>query len=145
MIIVSLLSCSANKRLIGKSQTEYGKVNFYEINSSDDKSHVTKVYADVNNGGIKRYYSFYPDKILMTEEKAKQLSYTILFNNLPDNYDKSDYNQLSRLDTIVFEQAEIFLNSSKYSHLKKPQGAKGYEIEINYYHGFPRNRIFRPL
>lgn len=141
----SIFNCASNSRLIGKSQTEYGRINFYAVNVSGDKSSVSKVYADVDSNGIKRYYSFYPDRIVMTDERAKGLSYTILFQQLPDNYDSNIYRHLSSSDTLVFSKAKTSLKTSEYSHLKNPEGATGYEIEVYYMHGSPKKRKFQPL
>jgi hypothetical protein len=143
--IISICSCARHKNLIGRSHTEYGRIKFYAIMASGDNFSVSKVYADVDSNGIKRYYSFYPDKIMMTDERAKGLSYAVLFRNLPDNYDSNNYRLLSPFDTSVLKKAKRFLNTSKYSFLKSPEGATGYEIEVNYLHGFPKNRKFQPL
>jgi hypothetical protein len=140
-----MYSCAAHRRLIGKSQTKIGRMKFYAVNASGDRSSVEKVYADVRSSGIKRYYSFYPDRILMTDDAAKGLSNKVLFQVLPDNFDSSIYHLLSPLDTLVFSRAKTFLNTIENSHLKSPKGATGYEINVYYLHGFPKSRKFQPL
>jgi hypothetical protein len=117
----------------------------YVVNSSNDKSSVAKVYADVDSNNIKRFYSFYPDRIIMTDERAKNLSYTVIFQKLPDNYDTNIYHRFSRLDTIVFDKAKNLIDTCKYSNLKRLQGTDGYLMEVNYYHGFPKGKKFEPL
>lgn len=139
-----LCSCAGGKNLIEKTQTEFGRIKFHAVNSPNDKSSALKLYADVDSNGIKRYYSFYPEGIVMTDERAKNLSYTVLFK-LPDSFDSNVYHRLSRLDTLVFDKAEALLESSEYSHLKSLKGATGYEIEVSYLHGFPKNKRFKPL
>jgi hypothetical protein len=145
LISIAMCSCFTNKNLIEKSKTEFGGIKFFEIKTQGDKASISKIYADVDSSGIKRYYSFYPDKIVMTDGRAKVLSYTVINRKLPDNYDTNIYNRFSRLDTLVFVKAEKLLKNSRYSHLKKIEGAEGYEIEVNYYHGFPKNKKFEPL
>jgi hypothetical protein len=145
MTAFGIYSCASNSRLLGKSQTKYGKVKFYAVSTSGNKSFVSKIYAVVDSNGIKRYYSFYPDRIVMTDERAKGLSYTVLFQRLPNTYGSSIYRPLSPLDTLVLSQAKTFLNTTEYSHLKSPKGYTGFEIEVNYLHGFPRGRKFKPL
>ncbi len=81
----------------------------------------------------------------MTDERAKELSYTILFKQLPDQFDTNFYRQLSQLDMTVLSKAKTILKTSSYSHLKNPIGSTGFEIEVNYMHGFPKNRKFQPL
>jgi|GEM_PF-1490023 hypothetical protein len=141
----NICSCTSNKKLIGKSRTEFGKIKFFVVNSPNDKSSVSKLYADVDSNGIRRYYSFYPEGIMMTDERAKNRSYNVLFKQLPDNFDSNVYHSFSKLDTLVFDKAERLLESSEYSHLKSVKGATGYEIEIYYLHGFPKNKKFVPL
>jgi hypothetical protein len=145
LIAFGMCSCASNSRLIGKSQGEYGKVKFFAVSTSDGKASISKIYADVDSNGVKKYYSFYPDRIVMTDESAKELSFTILFERLPDNYDSNIHRPLSPLDTLVLSQAKTFLNTTKYSHLKYPKGYTGFQIEVNYLHGFPKGRKFRPL
>jgi hypothetical protein len=131
--------------LIKKSKTEFGKIKFFEIKTHGDQISTSKIYADVDSSGIKRYYSFYPDKIVMTDGRAKELSYTVVYRKLPENYNRNVYKRFSKLDTLVFAKAEKLLKTSRYAHLKKIEAAKGYEIEVNYYHGFPKDKKFEPL
>lgn len=145
LVTFSICSCASNRKLIEKSQTEYGRIKFYAVKSPNDTSSIIKLYADVDSNGTRRYYSFYPKGIVMTDERAKNASYTVLFKQLPDNFDSNVYNHFSKLDTLVFDKAEVLLENPDYSHLKSPKGATGYEIEIYYLHGFPKNRKFQPL
>lgn len=144
-VACGLYSCASNKMLIEKQQTKFGNVKFYAVNVSSDKPFVDKVYVAADSNGVKRFYSFYPDKIVMTDERTKELSYTIIYHKLQDNFDSNIYHQLSIWDTLVLTKALTILQSSKYSHLKSPDNAKGYEIEVNYYHGFPKYKKFQPL
>lgn|SRR5690348_18455973 len=145
LIAFGTYSCTTNKKLIEKNWTEFGRIKFYQVKSPTDKSSVTKLYADVDSNGNRRFYSFYPKGIMMTDERAKNASYTVLFKRLPDNFDSNVYNHFSKLDTLVFDKAKVLLEKPDYSHLKSPNGATGYEIEIYYLHGFPKNRRFKPL
>lgn len=144
-ITFGLYSCTSSKKLIEKHQTEFGNIKFYVDYSSRGKSEIDKVYADADSNGIKRFYSFYLDRIVMTDERAKNLSYTVSFHQLPDKLDSTIYQPLSPWDTLVFSKAVTILNATKYLDLKNPKGATCYEIVINYYHGFPKNKKFKPL
>jgi len=83
--------------------------------------------------------------ILMTDQRAKNLSYTVTSQKIPDNYDTNVYHRFSRLDTFVFGKAQEIIDTSTYSYLKGLQGAEGYFIEVNYYHKFPKRKKFKPL
>jgi hypothetical protein len=131
---------------VNKSRTKFGSIKFYVVNATSDRSYPEKVYAEFDsNNNVKRYYSFYPDKIVMTDERAKNLSYTVTSQKLPDSYDSNIYHRFSRLDTLIFDKAQKIIDTTKYSSLKRLTGAEGYLIEVNYYHGFPKNRKFQPL
>lgn len=144
-VAFSQYSCASNKVLIKKQQTEFGYVKFYAVYGSSDIPYVGKIYVATDSNGVKRFYSFYPDKIVMTDERAKELSYTLIFNKLQDNFDSNMYHRLSTWDTLVLSKAVTILKASKYSHLKSPGNAQGYEIEVNYYHGSPKDKKFQPL
>jgi hypothetical protein len=141
----SISSCVSHSRLIGTSETDFGRIRFYLVDASDDNTSVSKVYANVDSNNIKKYYSFYPDKIVMRDQRAKNLSYKVTSQKIPDNYDTKVYHRFSRLDTLVFGKAKEIVDTSTYSYLKGLQGAAGYFIEVNYYHGFPKGRKFKPL
>jgi hypothetical protein len=81
----------------------------------------------------------------MTDQRAKNLSYTVTSQKIPDNYDTNVYHRFSRLDTFVFGKAQEIIDTSTYSYLKGLQGAEGYFIEVNYYHKFPKRKKFKPL
>jgi hypothetical protein len=144
-IAFGLYSCTSSKKLIEKQQTEFGNLKFYVDYVSRGKSEINKVYADTDSNGVKRFYSFYPDRIVMTDERVKNLSYTVSYHQLPDNLDSTIFQRLSPWDTLVFSKALTILKANKYLDLKNPQGASGYEIVINYYHGFPNKKKFKPL
>ncbi len=145
LVTFLLFSCSSSKKLIGKTQTEYGRIKFYSVSAKDDNSSIKKVYADVDSNGTRIFYSFYPDIILKTEELAKQVGYRLLFDKLPENYNKTHFRLPSSLDTLVFSQAEALFRKLGFSHLKKLKGAEGFSIEVFYMHGFPKNKKFQPL
>lgn len=138
-------SCVTNNRLIGNSWTDYGRIKFYAVKALGDKNTIEKIYADIDSNNIKKYYSFYPDRIVMTDERRKQLSYTVVFQQLPNKYDNNIYRPLSLLDSLVFSKAMTLLSRTEYSNLKKPKEASGFVIVVNYYHGFPKNQKFKPL
>ena len=145
MTVFSFCSCVSNSRLIGKSETEFGRIKFYLANASVNNTPVSKIYAEVDSNNIKRYYSFYPDRIVMTDERTKNLSFTFTSQKIPDNYDANVYHRFSTLDTFVFGKAQEIIDTTTYSYLKGLQTAEGYFIEVNYYHGFPKGKKFKPL
>lgn len=140
-----LVGCVNNGRKIGKTDTAYGSIKFYAVIVPGDKAVVEKIYAAADSNHIRRYYSFYPDRIVMTEESAKGLAYTVFFEPPPADFDSSIFRGLSSLDTLVFSRVQPQLQKKSYAHLKRPQGATGFLIEVNALHGFPRHRKFRPL
>ena len=141
----AIYSCTTNRELIGKSPTEFGTIKFFMVRLPTDKAPVIKLYAEVNSTDLKRYYSFYSNRIMMTDERVKNLSYTVLFKQLPDEFNSNAFQRFTKLDSLVFDKAKAFLVLSEYEHLKSFKGATGFEIEVHYLHGFPKNKRFQPL
>ena len=143
-ISISLFSCSTNVKLIEKSRTKYGDIKFYSEKSSKNNSSVKRIYASVKTGNNKSYYSFYPGKIVKTTDTAKTLIYTVFYGQLQTNYDRHIYQRFSFLDSIVLNKGDKLLDSLGLHNFKTSDGTEGFQIEVNYYHGFPKNKKFRP-
>ena len=141
----AIYSCTTNRELIGKSPTEFGTIKFFMVRLPTDKAPVIKLYAEINSTDLKRYYSFYSNRIMMTDERVKNLSYTVLFKQLPDEFNSNAFQRFTKLDSLVFDKAKAFLVLSEYEHLKSFKGATGFEIEVHYLHEFPKNKRFQPL
>lgn len=54
------------------------------------------------------------------------------------------YQKLSKLDSVVLSKSDKILDSLKWNDFKRWNGATGFEIEVVYYHGFPKNGKFEP-
>ena len=139
-----LFACSTNVKLIDKSRTKYGDIRFYSEKTSKNNSSVKRIYASVKTDDNKSYYSFYPDKIVKTTDTAKTLIYTLFYGQLQTSHDKHVYQRFSFLDSIVLTKGDHLLDSLGIHNFRTSEGAKGFQIEVNYYHGFPKNKKFRP-
>jgi hypothetical protein len=42
---LSISSCSINRKLLGKSKTQYGKIRFYELYVPGEKPYLSKIYV----------------------------------------------------------------------------------------------------
>ena len=93
---------------------------------------------------IKSYYSFYPDKIVKTTDTAKALIYTVFYGQIQANFDSNIYQRFSNLDSIVLSKGDNLLDSLGLQNFKTSKGTDGFMIEVNYYHGFPKHKKFRP-
>jgi len=122
----------------------YGQLAFYRQNL-EDKPGVEKLYAAIDTGGNKIYYSFYPDKIMKTTENEKQLSFTTIYGQLERPYDPTLYRKFSPLDSIVLARGDSLLNAAGLTNFKRAKGAIAYVIQVYWYHGYPKNSRFRPL
>lgn len=143
-ISTSLFACSANVKLLDKSRTKYGDIKFYSEKTSKNNSSIKRIYASVKTDDNKSFYSFYPDKIVKTTDTAKTLIYTVFYGQLQTNYDKHIYQKFSFLDSIVLTKGDNLLDSLGLHNFKTSEGAESFQIEVNYYHGFPKNKKFRP-
>jgi len=143
-IVISLISCSTTVRLIDKSKTQYGSIKFYTERISKNNSSIKRIYASVKTCNSQSYYSFYPDKIVKTTDTAKALIYTVSNEPLQTNYDTDIYQKFSVMDTIVLTKGDKLLGSLGLNNFKTSKGATAFMIEVNYYHGFPKGKRFRP-
>lgn len=144
LIVISLISCSTTVRLIDKSKTQYGNIKFYTERISKSNSSIKRIYASVKTGDSQSYYSFYPDKIVKTTDKAKTLIYTLSYEPLQTSYDTDIYQKFSVIDSIVLSKGDKLLGSLELNNFKTSKGATAFIIEVNYYHGFPKGKFFRP-
>jgi hypothetical protein len=130
--------------LIDKSQTKYGDIKFYSEKVTKDNSTIKRIYASVKTANSKSYYSFYPDKIVKTTDTAKALIYTVFYGQIQTNFDNNIFQRFYNLDSIVLTKGDNLLDSLGLHNFKTSNGADGFQIEVNYYHGFPKNKKFRP-
>lgn len=143
-ISTSLVACSTNVKLIDKSRTKYGDIRFYSEKTSKNNSSIKRIYASVRTDDNKTYYSFNPDKIVKTTDTAKTLIYTVFYGQLQKSYDRHMYQRFSSLDSLVLTRGDKLLDSLRLQNFKTSRGTEGFQIEVNYYHGFPKNKKFRP-
>jgi len=143
-LIIVFYSCNSNIKLIDKNHTKYGSIKFYSEREKKGSAEIIRIYASVENTGIRSYYSFYPDRISKTTDSAKELIYVAFFGQLPKNYDFHMYQKFSSLDSLIFKQGDNILDSLGLINFKRSKGAEAYSIEVNYYHGYPKNKKFRP-
>ena len=98
----------------------------------------------MKTGDNESYYSFYPEKIIKTTDTAKTLIYTVAYEPLQTNYDADIYQKFSVIDSIVLTKGDKLLGSLGLSNFKTSKGTNAFMIEVNYYHGFPKGKNFRP-
>jgi len=137
-----LISCSTNKELIEKRKSEYGISKYYFEKGLKNSNYKERLLVIIDNSF---YYSFYSDKIVKQTKKDKQLIYTLFFDKIPENLNDAKYYQnLNKMDSIVLTESNKILGSLNLQNFKKWNGAKAFLIELNYYHGYPKNNKFKP-
>ena len=140
-IIIS--SCSTSRDLIEKEKTEQGITKFYVEKESEDNLENRRLLASVNNG---IYYGFYPDRIVKKTRENKGLIYTLNFEELPaEILNSKSFEKLSAADSLILSRGSKILNSLGWRNHKRPVGASGFLIEVEYYHGYPKGKKFRPF
>ena len=131
VVIAFLVSCSANRELIGKESTEFGDVKFYIENYLDlkDNNYKKGVLAKFKNS---TYYSFYPNEIIKTKTKEKHLFYTLTFGEITSELKQTEYFQeLSKIDSLILSKGDEILDSLKWTNYKKSKGASGFITEVS--------------
>jgi len=151
-LITLFISCSTQKGLIKKEKTEFGTVKYYvqtelkndnyretELNDLNNKKRIVIKVAD------SVYYSLYSDRINKHTKKDKNLVYRLFYGEIPKDLGAQiAYRKLSKLDSLVLSESEKILDSLKWNDFKRWNGATVFEIEVLYYHGFPKNEKFKP-
>jgi len=144
LFLLMFTGCTG-RRLIARNKSDFGIIRFYDDGSKAGGKNREKIYALMTTKGVRQYFSFYPDKVVMTTKAAKHLSFTLSFEEIPKNHNPLNYGSLSSLDSIVFILARKLIDSSQFNIIKRLPEAKVFLIEVNYYHGFPKGKRFRPL
>ena len=144
LLSLYLFACSSNVKLIQKSETKYGKIKFYIEKQTKDNTDIKRIYASVDSNNNKNYYSFYHDRIVRITENAKTLTYIAFYGQLPTNYNANIYQKFSSLDSLVLIKGDRLLGSLGLKNFKRSTFAEAYQIEVSYYHGYPKNKKFQP-
>jgi|SRR5690554_700075 co-chaperonin GroES (HSP10) len=141
-LIFSIISCSTNKGLIKKEKTDFGTVKYYVETDLNDKDYKKRIIVKVADSV---YYSFYSDGINKRTKKDKNSVYKLFYREIPKEMDvQIAYQKLSKLDSVVLSKSDKILDSLKWNDFKRWNGATAFEIEVIYYHGFPKNGKFEP-
>ncbi len=142
MISTLIISCAANKELIKRDKSDYGTVKYFvqtDLNNEDYKKRMIIKVAD------SVYYSLYSDGINKRTKKDKNSVYRLFYGEIPKELDAQiAYQKLSELDSLVLYKSDKILDTLKWNDFKRWNGATGFEIELIYYHGFPKNEKFEP-
>jgi hypothetical protein len=142
-ILAFLTSCRGTIEVVGKYRTQEGTIRFYMEKEDKGKPDVKALYASVNDKGARMYYKFCVGEIVMTTENAKQLTYTVYHGQLPTNYDTTIYKKYSHLDSVVLTRGDRLLDSLRLNNFKRTFGSEAYQIDVNYYHGYPKGKKLR--
>ena len=141
-IIALIISCSTNKGLIKREKSDFGTVKYYvqtDLNDEDYKKRMIIKVAD------SVYYSFYSDGINKRTKKDKNSVYRLFYEEVPKELDAQiAYQKLSKLDSLILSSSNRILDSLKWKDFKRWNGATAFNIEVIYYHGFPKNGKFEP-
>ncbi|TPE43290.1 hypothetical protein [Pontibacter mangrovi] len=137
-----IVSCSTNRELIQKEKTDFGTVKYYVETGLKDNRHQKRIVAKVDNA---IYYSFYSAEIVKHTNQNKELIYRLFYGEIPEELNDPKYFQkLTKLDSVVLSGSDRVLDSLKWKNFKSWNGASAFEIEVNYYHVFPKNEKIKP-
>jgi hypothetical protein len=147
--IILVISCSTQKGLIKKEKTEFGTVKYYVQTELKNENYMETELNDLKRIVIKVadsvYYSLYLDGINKRTKKDKNSVYRLFYGEIPKELDAQiAYQKLSELDSLELSKSEKILDSLKWNDFKRWNGATSFEIEVVYYHGFPKNEKFEP-
>ncbi|SFN99653.1 hypothetical protein SAMN05660413_03372 [Salegentibacter flavus] len=127
--------------MVDREMSDQGMAKFYIETDLKESRYEKRLLATVDNS---LYYSFYPDKIVKQTSEHKELIYTLYFDRLPDNYNRKSFKKISATDSIILSKGSTILDSLGWTDYQKPNEARAFLIEVNYYHGYPKNKRFKP-
>lgn len=134
-----LISCSANKKLILKERTNFGVIKFY----TQEDIHEKRILVDVDNAV---YYKIDTKATTKYERENKELTYTLYYGPFEEKDESLKHlKSLSKIDSLVLSESDRILDSLNWKTFTKAKGASAFEIEVANYHGFPRNKKFKPF
>ncbi len=136
-----MVSCGTNRTIVDQEMSDQGMAKFYIETDLKESRYEKRLLATIDNS---LYYSFYPDKIVKQTREHKELIYTLYFDRLPANYDRNSFEKISTTDSIVLSKGSKILDSLGWTDYRKSNDASAFLIEVNYYHGFPKNKKFEP-
>ncbi|WP_028375398.1 hypothetical protein [Leeuwenhoekiella sp. MAR_2009_132] len=141
-IIALIISCSTNKGLIKRDKSDHGTLKYYVQTDLNDENYKKRIIIKVADSV---YYSLYSDGINKLTKKNKNSVYRLFYGEIPKEMDAQiAYQKLSELDSLVLSKSDKILDSLKWNDFKRWNGASAFEIEVVYYHGFPKNGKFEP-
>ena len=146
LLISTIISCSTNKGLIKREKTDFGTIKYYVQTDSNHFGYIDnkidkRIIIKVNNSV---YYSIYYDLIAKHTKQDKGLGYWLFYGEIPKGMnDPKNYQKLSKLDSFVLSKSDKILDSLKWNDFKHWNGATAFEIEVVYYHGFPKYEKFK--
>ena len=151
-LIILVVSCSTQRGLIKREKTEFGTIKYYVQTSYKKDNYIETKLNDLNDKNrivIKIadsvYYSIYSDGIYKRTKTSKNSVYRLFYGKMPKDLDAQiAYHKLSELDSLILSKSDKILDSLKWNAFESWTGAKAFEEEIIYYHGFPKNGKFEP-
>ncbi len=137
LFIGLIVSCATNRTLVDREMSDQGMAKFFIETDLKESQYEKRLLATIDNS---LYYSFYPDKIVKQTREHKELIYTLYFDRLPDNYDRNNFEKISATDSIILSKGSAILDSLGWTDYQKSKDASAFLIEVNYYHGYPKNK-----
>ncbi|MGY3795165.1 hypothetical protein [uncultured Aquimarina sp.] len=147
-----VIACSTKKGLIKREKTEFGTVKYYvqtELKKDNYLESASNTLNDQKRIVIKVadsvFYSLYSDEINKLTNKDQNSVYQLFYGEIPKEADAQiAYQKISELDSLVLTKSNKILDSLSWNNFKRWNGATGFVIEVIYYHGFPKNKKFKP-
>ena len=137
---IFLISGCTSSRLLSKANSNGCTIKFFIERNEKSPEVVDKIYALVDSAGTQSYVSFYPDKILKVNG-SENLIFTAVARN---NTGVWGFQPLTTLDSIVMKMAAHHQDALSLQWLRL-NSVLGYQAEVNYYHGRPKNYKLKPL
>lgn len=139
--LLFLLACSGNTKLVDKSKTKDEVIRWYVERAGNGDTSIKKFYASVTRNEILSFYSFYPGKIIKATDTSKAFSFTVFYGVVAEGWPY--YQKFTTLDSMILAQGDHMIDSLGLN-FRKSEGASAFQMEVNWYHGYPKNKKLAP-
>jgi hypothetical protein len=122
-VVIYIVSCGSTSKIVFQYKTPANTIKFFVSENPNYSKGEGKLYARVDSGNVRIFYSFQPDNIFKTYNNLNNYIYSLSFNGQP-------VLKFTAMDSIVLSKADYLLDSLRYNDYKRSKNATGFDIEV---------------
>jgi hypothetical protein len=120
LLLLILVGCRGNITSMESYKTDFGKLKFYFQSYTNVDSEYRHLVATIEDSR----YDFRPDQIIKQTGEIEGFYYELCYDKALKN--KDDFIDLNAMDGLVLSEADLMLDSLRWSEFKRSAGASGF-------------------